>query len=56
MLIPVGGKEIQDLLLVRRLDGEITTGGWPRADGLDLLDRLFADQGAAGGTDASEPR
>ena len=25
MLIPVGGKEIQDLLLVRRLDGEITT-------------------------------
>ncbi|MEE2963496.1 MAG: carboxylesterase family protein [Acidobacteriota bacterium] len=38
------------------LDGEITTGGWPRADGLDLLDRLFADQRAAGVTDASEPR
>lgn len=25
------------------LDGEIVTGGWPRSEGLDLLDRVLAD-------------
>ena len=34
------------------LDGEITTGGWPRADGLDLLDRVLADERAAEDTDS----
>jgi len=38
------------------LDGEITTGGWPRADGLDLLDRVLADERAAEGTDSLQRR
>ena len=34
------------------LDGEITIGGWPRADGLDLLDRVFADEPAVKGSES----
>lgn len=30
-----------EMLLV--LDGELSTAGWPRSDGLDLFDRLFDD-------------
>ncbi len=37
------------------LGDDITTGTWPRAAGLDLLDRLFGDQRPAGDTEASGP-
>jgi para-nitrobenzyl esterase len=35
------------------LDGEIATSVWPRSDGLDLFDRLFADPRPATDTDPS---
>ena len=48
---PVYGDD--ETLLV--LDGEIATGGWPRPDGLDLLDRLLADEPVAEAIDSQHP-
>ena len=43
----------EEMLL--RLDREITTTPWPRADGLDLFDRLFADPPATDTTTSGRP-